>query len=477
MGALPIITLFAALGNFALGFWVLLHKSKSSSTKRAFILFSIITGFWSFSNFFLAVTPSFLILSISYAFGTLVAASAVLWVLLFSRKKVTPVILFIIGISAVIFIAISFIPKGLVTEMVVENGYVFFRKDNFFFPLWSLYIVFTVFTVWWSLWSSMRTATGIFREQIKFILLGAFGFGGGALLTDVVFPYVGLNYLTILDGTVSLLFTFPAAYAMVRYRFMDVRIVLRKGTVYAITIVIALGIYSYLAFIGAQTAEQLFGYQNTFSNFIAVILIAIGFHPLRRMVEYALNAYFFPKQADFRAVAKRIAIQLSSTISGIESILKTIRKEAGPTLGVESIDLFFQKEYGIWEAVQPAANPAININPQTPLFKYIVKNKNILITEEIAFQINDSNNSEEIKTLESVNLLISERNIAVVVPIFQEYEDLIGILFLGSKMNQSAYTIEDIQFLNNLQQNLPLSMSGIILYYQAMKRVQEKIKK
>ena len=139
--------------------------------------------------------------------------------------------------------------------------------------------------------------------------------------------------------------------------------------------------------------------------------------------------------------------------------------------------MFFKKEQGIGGEFQPSINPAISINPQTPLFQYIVKNKNILITEEIEFQINESNNPEEIEALENIKLFLSKHNIAAVVPVFQEYEDLIGILFLGSKINQSAYTIEDIQFLKNLQQNLPLSMSGIILYYQAMKRVEVQIKK
>jgi len=47
-------------------------------------------------------------------------------------------------------------------------------------------------------------------------------------------------------------------------------------------------------------------------------------------------------------------------------------------------------------------------------------------------------------------------------------EDDFSILFLGPKTSKSDFTIEDIQFLKNLQQNLGNILSGVILYYQAI---------
>ncbi|EKE15972.1 MAG: hypothetical protein ACD_11C00060G0003, partial [uncultured bacterium] len=452
MGALPLITLFAALGNFTIGFWVLLHRTKNSATKIAFIAFSFITGLWSFSNFFLAVTPSFLVLSISYAFGTLVAASAVLWVLLFSRKKVTPAVLLVIGIVTVIFVVISFIPKGLVTEMVVENGYVFFRKDNFFFPLWSLYIVFTVFTVWWSLWSSMRTAKGIFREQIKFIFLGAIGFGGGALLTDVVFPYAGLNFLTILDGTVSLLFTFPAAYAMIRYRFMDVRLVIRKGAAYATTLAIAIGFYAYLVFVISQTTSNILKINNNITSIFIIILIAIGFHPLRRMVEYTLNEYFFPKRADLSAAAQSLNERLTSTVATIEEMLRTVRDEMKSNLNIEQIDLFIHKAPTLWEAVLPISNQTIDIQKGAELISYLSRNSQVLIAEEMEFRTQEVIDENQKIKFSGIKQFCDQSGIAVIIPLFNG-DDLFAFLALGPKINKDAYSIGDIKFLEEVQRN------------------------
>ena len=476
MGALPAITLFSALGNFALGLLVLLHKSKSSPIKKSFIVFSFITGFWSLANFFLATTPSFLILSISYAFGTLVAVSAVLWVLLFSRKKISTVILFIFGISAIIFVAISFVPNGLVTEMVVENGYVYFLKNNFLFFFWSLFIGISVFTVWWALWSSMRAAKGIFREQLKFILLGAFGFGGGALLTDVVFPYVGLNYLTILDGTVSLLFTFPAAYAMIRHRFMDVKFALRKGTVFAVTIAIALGLYSYFVFLLSQTTGNIFHIGNDIISIIIIILIAIGFHPLRRMVEYALNAYFFPKRADLRAAANSLNKKLTSTVATIEEMLRTVRDEMRPNLNIEQIDLFIHKAPELWEAVPPISNQAIDIQKGAELISYLSHNFQILIAEELEFRIQEITDENQKTKLSGIKQFCDQYGIAVFIPLFTG-DDLFAILTLGPKTNKDAYSIGDIKFLEEVQRNFSFTLGGAILYHRALSRIQQSIKK
>ena len=470
--------LLASVVNLILAFLILAKCRRLNIAQKSFFWFLVITAIWSFVNYLLLLHPgSIFILRASYAFGALVATSAVIWIMHFTGKTKSIIIDLALVVSGIFFFVISYFPFGVVRRLILLSDGTYRFESGVLHIAFIVFVAAMIALICWALVSYFLIAKGIFHEQAKYVLGGAIIFSGGEMISNVIYPILGLRPVTYWDGVLSLFFTIPAAYAMVRYRFMDVRIVLRKGTVYAITIVIALGIYSYLAFIGARTAEQLFGYQSVFSNFIAVILIAIGFHPLRRMVEYVLNTYFFPKRMDLRVISKRIALQLSSTVSGIEDILKTIRKETGPALGVESIDLFFQKEQGIWGEVQPSINPAISINPQTPLFQYIVKNKNILITEEIEFQINESNNPEEIEALENIKLFLSKHNIAAVVPVFQEYEDLIGILFLGSKINQSAYTIEDIQFLKNLQQNLPLSMSGIILYYQAMKRVEVQMKK
>lgn len=477
MAPLTYLIIISTFGNFALAIWVLMQRGKSSSARNAFVLFSFITGLWSFSNFVLVVAPSFLAIYTSYAFGTLVAGSAVLWVLLFSRKKITRLTVFSISIISLIFVCVSFIPKGMITEVVKENGYVYYLKDNFFFPIWSVFVVLAVLIIWWALWSSMRSARGIFREQLRLILFGAIGFGGGALITDVIFPFVGLNYLTILDGTVSLFFTFPAAYAMVRYRFMDIKFAFRKGTVYAVTITIALGVYGYLVFIISQTTSNVFKIGGDITSIAIIILIALGFHPLRKMVEHTLNEYIFPRRVELRAAAKRITLQLSSSITEIEKVIKTIRNEAKPALNTESIDLFFQKELGIWDAVQPASNTKISVDPKDPHFQRLFQKPDIIIAEELEYQINDAADPDEIKSLREIRKILLSNGAAAVVPIIQHPDTLIGILFLGPKTNQSAYTVEDIQFLKNLQQNLPLSMGGIILYYQAMKRVHDQIKK
>lgn len=477
MTPLTILIAIAGIGNVALGIWVLTQRVKSTPTRNAFIAFSFITGLWSFSNFVLVTAPSFLAIHTSYAFGSLVAGSALLWVLLFSRKKITRLIVLSISIISLIFVCVSFIPRGMITEVVEDYGYVYFLKDNFFFPLWSIFIVLAVLTTWWALWSSMRSARGIFREQLKLILIGAIGFGGGALITDVVFPYTGLNYLTILDGTVSLFFTFPAAYAMVRYRLMDIRVVLRKGTVYAMTIAIVLGLYAYFVFVISQMTSSVFKIGGDITSVAIIILIALGFHPLRKIVEYALNEYIFPKRVDFRVAAKRINIRLSSSIMEIEKVIKTIRDEAKPVLGVESIDLFFQKEPAVWDAVSPISNTKISVNPKDSFFRYFSQKPDIIITEELEYKISDAANSDELRSLGEIRKILVSTGAAAAVPINQHPDTLIGILFLGPKANQSAYTVEDVQFLKNLQQNLPFSMSGIILYYQAMKRVHAQIKK
>lgn len=480
MTSVPLAALVVGI-NLSLGILLLLRARHNPAARIfAITVFSIVV--WSFSVF--SETPeisndlALFYSRLAFFSGSFIATSFLYFSFVFPRPTqgislVKKIVIWGIG---VFFALISLSSLVIASEQLRSWGWEGTRG-----PLsraFDIYFIVFMFAALIVLIRKFLNAKGIARIQIEYFLIGSLISVIGGTTTNVIIPFFTTSSFTGYYGPYfSVFYVIFTTYAILRHRFLDIRIVLRKGTVYAVTIAIVLGVYGYLVFVISQTTSNIFKIGGDITSVAIIILIALGFHPLRKMVEHTLNEYIFPKRVDLRAVAKRITIQLSSSITEIEKVIKTIRNEANPALNTESIDLFFQKDPGIWDAVQPVSNTKISVDPKDPLFQRLSQKANIIIAEELEYPINDATDPDEIKSLQEVRKILLSNGAAAVVPIIQHPDTLIGILFLGPKANQSAYTVEDVQFLKNLQQNLSLSMGGIILYYQAMKRVHDQIKK
>lgn len=467
--------------NLFLGILLLL-RARNNPAARIFAItvFSIVV--WSLSIF--SETPeisnelALFYSRLAFFSGSFIATSFLYFSLIFPKpiKEISLVKKVIIWGTGIFFALISLTPLIIVNEQLYSWGWGGTRGH--LSRVFDLYFIAFMIVALIVLVRKFFRERGIDRIQLEYFLIGSAISVIGGTTTNVIIPFFTESSFTGYYGPYfSVFYVIFTTYAILKHRFFDIRVVFRKGTVYTTTLAIIIGLYSYLVFVISQTTSSVFKIGGDVTSVAIIILIALGFHPLKKMVEHTLNGYIFPKRVDLRAAAKRITLQLSTSITEIEKIIKAIRDEARPALGVESIDLFFQKEPGMWDAVSPASNAKISVNPKDPLFQRLSQKPNIIIAEELEYLINDAANPEEIKSLEEVRKILLANGAAAVVPIVQHPDTIIGILFLGPRANQSAYTVEDIQFLKNLQQNLPLSLSGIILYYQAMKRVHMQIKK
>ena len=479
------ILLISVAANLVLAFLVLAKVRFLTTLHKAFITFLFITAIWAFFNFLLLTHPdSIQILRTTYALGSLVAVTAVIWILRFTDKiKSRTVDWFFWGLGIFFFLG-GYIPNGIVHSLqlaggsnvargslFVNNNYQF--ESGALFPFFIFFVAVTILIVFWALVSHFLTAKGIARERARYILFGATIFAGGELVSNVILPLMGFRPVTFWDGILPVFFTFPAAYAMIRYRFMDVRVALRKGTVYTVTLAIALGVYIYFTFLASRFAESTFDISYQVTSIVGVVLIALGFYPLRKLVEHFLDSYVFPKRVDLRAVSKKIQENLTEGMNTIENHLKILREELNTNMGVEYVDLFIKET----ESLSPVSplDRSINIQKEEALLKYIMAKKIILVAEELDYKIQEETSSELQKTLEAIKVFCQAHNIAVIIPLTNPH-DVIGILFLGPKRSKMIYSLGDIKFLEELQRDFSFILGGIILYQQATRRVQAQLK-
>ena len=107
MHSLQIILLLAAIGNFALGGFVLTSNPKQR-LNQFFFMFSSLVGIWVLTNLFTGIRPNLFWIESAYSFGCISSAIALLWFFYLCEIKISSFYRTLIIIFAIFFFLIPF---------------------------------------------------------------------------------------------------------------------------------------------------------------------------------------------------------------------------------------------------------------------------------------------------------------------------------------------------------------------------------
>ena len=202
-----------------------------------------------------------------------------------------------------------------------------------------------------------RTDDPLTRQQLKWMCNGALaGFGPFALFYAA--PYA----LGALPGpwarlTVAALLLVPLtwAWAILRYRLMDVDVIFRQGYVYTLATLCVLGLFFSLLFSLGRFEDI-----EPIPVAILLLLAAFVFQPIRNWIEQLLDRLvFYRERYDYRRTLADFARELGAELDR-DVLLERVGERLRHTLGVERVAFFLQTEDGrfyLEKIFGPAAEP------------------------------------------------------------------------------------------------------------------------
>jgi two-component system, NtrC family, sensor kinase len=181
----------------------------------------------------------------------------------------------------------------------------------------------------------------IVRQQLKWLRNGTFcGILPFALL--YVIPYaIGMIPNAYMKMSVLSLPLIPLtlAYAIVRYRLMDVDIIFRRGYAYTLaTLCVLAAFYGIVFALGSLVQKNFKDLGNT--GLISVMLIAAFlFQPIRNWMQEQLDRYFYRDRYDYRRTLVEFARELSSE-TDLDAMLSIVADRLIQTLSIRSLAFF-----------------------------------------------------------------------------------------------------------------------------------------
>ena len=395
---------------------------------------------------------------ISFATSGITPAAFLCFSLIFpeERRNVSSTKLLFLGLPSIFFFGLSF-TNQIVSSL--SSGSQMFNYGRFY-PLFSVYLPSYILLGFIFLISSYREAIGIVRLQIKYCFVGMSLTAGVGVGANLFLPMAGISRHNWLGPSFTVIYVGFAAYSIVRHRLMDINIVLKKGTTYALLILLLFVPSFLLALLFQKLVYGDIHYLLLgFLSFL-LLLVTIVFDRIKPRTERAVEQFLFKNRYDYRDILARFS-KAMVTILDLQSLAKSVFGTITQTMGVEKASLFLlDEEKGTYSLFESKNINLTTANPQLPkddpFPHYLQKIGEIIIREELA----KGDKNPELKYIVNMMSLIGAE---VSLPLISKGQ-LIGMLNLGYKFNRDIYSQEDIELLSTLANQTAIAIENARLY-------------
>ncbi|MEI6532717.1 MAG: ATP-binding protein [Candidatus Roizmanbacteria bacterium] len=314
-----------------------------------------------------------------------------------------------------------------------------------------------------------RRSNGVERIQRFYFLIGVIATFSIMALTTVVFVVVFKFSGLVFMGPISILLLIASlAYAIVKHRFLDIRIIVVRAVVYFfVTIVLVAGYVITVFVIGGVLFTNLSLTQERYLSIATSIVLAFSLQPLQGLFEKITSRLLFHNRYEPNKLLAKLSRIMASTIT-LNDLIEQILNVMAQKIQISTIHMVLIK------------------GPNIELLKSVTTEKELEFDESCVVKIITiaSQNPEKILIFQEVGEstekgIMREYNLEITLPLIVK-EELIGALFFGVKSSGEIYSSTDIEVLKILAPAVAVAVKNS-LSYEEIKRfnitLEEKVKK
>lgn len=479
MNLVNLVTFIFVVINFGIIITVL-RQNPRSKTNLSFSIFSFIATFWALSVIFENEASKFqriiLFNKIDFTAGPFVSLSLLLFVLYFARlgKKNTRRS-FLLLAPAIFFALLAAFTNLIVKKIEIQTAGEFnqgkillFHGELYYF--FYFYHVISLFTAFYHLLRLYNRSYGIKKVQLGYVAAGllatAFCWIGGSTIS-----LLATNFQEGCFGVFSrwsifgiIFSTVLISYAIIRHRFFDIKIILKRCFIYAIFLSFFLGTYSYVLTKSTVWLEKTFAISPFFVcfifSFIGIFSVKPFINPLRRFCRRHISEEFrlYKITREFNAFLKLKSLSLETFLKNCEKMM------AVSGLNFKTTFFLFDAECNKFH-LQPASS--IMIKDLEVLPGSLRQSYAPILKQELRFSRDERNKDYQDQLL----FFMEKNNFDLLLPLRNESE-FFGLFAFKNQEAGSFITREKIEFFAKIQPQVTAALNSLLTYRKANYRLQ-----
>ncbi|MBU4331604.1 GAF domain-containing protein [Patescibacteria group bacterium] len=353
--------------------------------------------------------------------------------------------------------------------------YTYVNKDlySIFLAIWMIAVVYAIANLYWG-FRKGKAGSSLERQQRKYISI-AFLIVFLAALDFVpvygieIYPWGYLPVITCL----SLI-----AYAIVKYRLMDVRLLVVRSITYSLLILYVGGVYGFLMYTLGQVLVERLGISSAFVPLIFAFIVVLGLDPIKKILAKYTDKLFYKDRIDYQEVLKHLSEVVAREIE-LEELLDSVLQVLNQELKIKNGLVLVADKNGKFFKPESYLNGRTNVvlDNKNHLIKYLREKSKIIVTEELVRMAADAASQEKKNKLERVRKELDNLDCALCVPVLME-GGLIAVIAIGPKMSGDMFSSADIQLFEVLGQQMAAALEKAKLYEEVQdftKTLQQKV--
>ena len=470
-----------SISTFFLALFVFVRNRKSRLTK-IFVLYSLSIAEWSFFTALHAMTTSE---TLSFLSARAMHLGVPLIPILFfhfsldilslyekHKKK-----LFFGYILCFLFVVTNFFTPFIVPRVVPKLGYHFFMDGGVLYPVLIVYFVSFTALGLSLLLKAYHSSSGNRRNQLKYLFWGSilgYIFGPSCFLpvyNITIFPYPYGSFAIVV-------YVLMTAYAIFKYRLMDIRVMAIRTIVFSIVYIPLL----MLPFIAGIKFKDFLEHFFRINWWIVPVILANIFAPLGIYIYLRLKnraeEIMLYEQRRYQATLLQIS-QGMTLIKEIDRLLSLIVHVVSRAIHLKDVSIFLlDKEQAIYNLkvtrYKSRTPKGISLQADDIIVLQLMRGRAPIVLEEIRSRLSENNNGAgDAEDLKEIEIRMKELNVAVVIPSFI-HEVLLGFITLGEKLNGQMYTQDDLNVFGVLANHAALAIENAIFYEEQGKTLAQK---
>jgi signal transduction histidine kinase len=334
-----------------------------------------------------------------------------------------------------------------------------FEEPLIFLVFLGLITLFSGIYIYWginNLIQSLRT-TRISRQklQIKYLIFGIISMAIAGAIINLSNYYLKLGWpIFFLASLYSILVSFFFAIALIKYRLLDIHLLIRGGILYSSVSGLILAIYILIIKnIGEAISQEAYG-KSIFVESAMILALVYLFLPIQSKVGDWIDRFFYVERVRFRTKLSEFGRTLTELVD-LDEVARTTVHFITQTFHVDSVSFFLLKSEGdeYRSIFKTLLDEDMKYSSQHPFVKRTELNGRAVDLEHLRESGGERGEIDE----------LVEKGWAVVAPYFLK-EKLLGFILLGKKRTQKDYTQEELELLEAFMNQTALAISRALIY-------------
>ena len=316
--------------------------------------------------------------------------------------------------------------------------------------------------------SHRRSRSITVKKQTKWIVWGT-GFGSLPFALFYAVPYlVGVTPTLTMELSVVPLAFIPIsfAYAIVKYRLMDVEVLFKRGMVLTLATAVIGGLY--LAIFLASANYMVGNEHSTILALLSAIVVVLLFTPIKSRIQNVIDRLFYRERYDYRRALLAFSQDLNAHLD-LDRLSSRLVERIGDTFEVEKVALLVptdnalrvQAGHGLtdeeWKSVQVADD--------SPLYNRLASGEAVYYGE---FDWDPVRNFAKGEAGDGLAI----DNLQYAIPC-RSHDKVVGVILLGRRWDQSALSSEDMDLLTMLSGQAATALENARLYQSLERKAKE----